>query len=577
MRNLRFESICLLSPRDRKARKIAFHPRKNLLLGRNHTGKSSLIRAVFESLGATPQGTLEHWDEKTITLVEFTVDQTTYFALHQQGHRAMFDSGLTLLLATGRHSEWTRQFNTVIGFNLVFTDKEANVAEADASCFFLPFYINQDGSWQSEWNTFRNMRRFSSPWTAILEYFTGIAPPEYYALRAERDKENKALDELSRELTLLERARARLDRSMSLTGPKVDAANFEREVKRLTEEVTELNARQEVIRDSSVKQQELLSGIRLQIRLAEEALANYRGDTKYLRQTADQTLVCPTCGAEHAKSFLDLISYAEEARVVEDMILRLRDDLGKVEKEYQATRDTLQQLRSNYDRVAEILETRRGEMQFAQVVKSMGAESAFRAFEEEHGVLKKQVDDRVLVLHDIDTKIKALRNSKRTKEITSGFRSYYAAARNALNLPTTDVSRMKVNSRPQLSGSGGPRSILAYYSAIWRSCQGPESAFDVPVFIDSPNQQSQDDVNLPAVIQFIAQGLPAGMQIVVGLESAPADYSFDQVIHLDEPYSVLRAAEFEQVQSEVDPLLAAMYGNLLRTESIATDPNSQSV
>ena len=47
MRNFRFESICLLSQSEQRARKVTFDRQLNLIVGRNHTGKSSLIKSLF--------------------------------------------------------------------------------------------------------------------------------------------------------------------------------------------------------------------------------------------------------------------------------------------------------------------------------------------------------------------------------------------------------------------------------------------------------------------------------------------------------------------------------------------------
>ena len=83
MHRFRFQNIWLLSQRDKKARHVKFHPMKNLIRGRNHMGKTTLIRSLFETLGATPQGTLESWDEDAVSLLEFSFDGKHFFVLHQ--------------------------------------------------------------------------------------------------------------------------------------------------------------------------------------------------------------------------------------------------------------------------------------------------------------------------------------------------------------------------------------------------------------------------------------------------------------------------------------------------------------
>ena len=47
MKNLRFQSLILLSRKEKAARRIAFDPKATLILGENDTGKSSLIKAIY--------------------------------------------------------------------------------------------------------------------------------------------------------------------------------------------------------------------------------------------------------------------------------------------------------------------------------------------------------------------------------------------------------------------------------------------------------------------------------------------------------------------------------------------------
>ena len=163
MKSFLFENIWILSHKARRARQISFHPKKNLIVGRNHTGKSSLIKTLFVTLGARPQGELLQWDDNTVSLVDIRIDNTPFRVLHQRGYRALFDAKGKLIAATGSHPEWSESFATATGFNLVLTDKHQETVPADARCFFIPFYINQDGSWQSGWDTFTGMQQYRAP------------------------------------------------------------------------------------------------------------------------------------------------------------------------------------------------------------------------------------------------------------------------------------------------------------------------------------------------------------------------------------------------------------------------------
>lgn len=560
MHRFRFKNIWLLSHQEHKARHVEFHPSKNLLVGRNHTGKTTLIRSLFETLGATPQGKLEQWDDNAVSLLEFSVDEKRYFALHQDGRRALFDSTFNLIISTAKFGEWSKCFCEITDFNLVFSDKkQAEVVPADPACFFTPFYVNQDGSWQAEWNTFGGgMKRFSAPFKPILEYFTGVCPPEYYTASAEKSQHAKTLDDHRREYKLLERAIERFSKSVPLTGPKVNADNFVAEIEQLTKEVSELNSRQEGLRRVAVREQELLKSLGHQIHLAEEALAAYDSDAKYLLKDGAAPLICPTCHAEHEKPFLDLLEFVEDARVLRELAARLREDASEVRTRTHKAFSELNSLNENYLRISRLLESRKGELKFKDVVSSLGAESAFAAFEEERKQIQAAIDAVVLTVDALETKMNELRSLKRTKAILADFREHYAASRIALELHSVPTKTMQLTSRPSLSGSGGPRSILAYYAAIWRTVQGKSGTYDVPVVIDSPNQQAQDDFNLPAVLSFIAKDLPAGMQLIVGLET-PTDFSFDREETLTEKYRMLTERDWEATLKLIEPLLKKMY------------------
>ncbi|MGY3558450.1 hypothetical protein ACVWXP_001719 [Bradyrhizobium sp. USDA 4463] len=220
--------------------------------------------------------------------------------------------------------------------------------------------------------------------------------------------------------------------------------------------------------------------------------------------------------------------------------------------------------------MSQILETRRGELKLDDVVKGMGAEVAFEVFDQEMQGLKKQIDGCLSEIEKYDVKLKELSSAERAAEILALFRDSYAAARLAINLPPVETSGLRLTSRPDLSGSGGPRSILAYYSALWSTSFGPYGSFSVPLVIDSPQQQGQDEVNLPKMIEFISKHLPTEAQVLLGAESSTKE-SFDRVLELKEPYRLLRENEFDEVRGIVAPYLDQMYKSLANNSPAEPD------
>jgi hypothetical protein len=256
MKSLRFKSLRLLSERDRKARAVNFHPKKNLILGLNHVGKSTLIKQIFEALGATPMGKLEGWDDATIALLTAAVDDEEFLFLRQLSNRALFNSQGQIVACSGRLSEWANVFGGLMDFNLVLSDKNDTATQADTACMFLPFYINQDGGWSGIWHTFNGLSRFHNPAKAIVEYFTQVVPPQFYVAKAGFDTAQRSIQSVDADIKVLERTRDRLSKSLPIAGPQLSSEGFEAEIAQIVRQLTVLNARQESHREEAVGLQE---------------------------------------------------------------------------------------------------------------------------------------------------------------------------------------------------------------------------------------------------------------------------------------------------------------------------------
>lgn len=569
MKNFRFKNVWLLSEHEKRARTVEFSPKKTLVVGMNHTGKSSLIKSLFIALGATPTGDLDRWSKDAATLVSFSMDGVDYFVVRQHSNRALFDADGKFLFAATNATDWGKRFASLSGYNLVLTDKNLNSVHGDARTFFLPFYINQDGSWLSSWDTFVGLQQYRQPFQSVLEFFTGVKPAEYYELNAEKIIRKSALEDVRSEQRMLKTIKERFAKTVPLDGPKTIPEVFEKDVESLTLEMTRLNAEQEELKDSLVRQKETIDSLKLEVDLALHALTHFDRDAEFLRLDPNGTLTCPTCHAEHAKTFMDILKYTEDARVLRELVTQLRKDEVAALEAYGKTREKLRNLDARYSDVSAILDIRRGDIKLGDVIASMGAETALIAFDAELGELKEKIDGLLSEITALDEKLEDLTNPERSKQILELFRTSYLEALNALNMPIVDTKRMKLTSRPDLSGSGGPRSILAYYVALWRTSFGEHGGYSVPAVIDSPQQQGQDSTNLPIMVDYIASKLPADMQVILAVET-PTTFKFDKVVKLDEPYSLLTDRDFPTVSSVVRPFLDRMHVGLMRPASNST-------
>ena len=62
MKNLRFHELLLASEVEKTARRVRFHKDATVIRGDNDTGKSSIIKSLYRTLGAEPQNIHARWE-----------------------------------------------------------------------------------------------------------------------------------------------------------------------------------------------------------------------------------------------------------------------------------------------------------------------------------------------------------------------------------------------------------------------------------------------------------------------------------------------------------------------------------
>src|SRR5580692_4101890 len=100
MKSLRFENILIMSEKDERALKVNLTPKTNALVGRNHTGKSTLVRELLHSFGCRVNSIGPTWDSNAHVLVRFQISEINYAIYRHKASTALFDDKDTLIWQT---------------------------------------------------------------------------------------------------------------------------------------------------------------------------------------------------------------------------------------------------------------------------------------------------------------------------------------------------------------------------------------------------------------------------------------------------------------------------------------------
>ncbi|MFI3156888.1 MAG: hypothetical protein QX199_12105 [Methylococcaceae bacterium] len=163
MKNLLLKSMLLVSHREKKARKIEFHPSVTVIKGVNDTGKSSVIKSIPFAFGAEPHKIHPKWKNADIAvLVQFSLNDISYSIYRHRKSFTLFDA---LDNEIGTYSSVTLELAPVLAklfdFNLKLSDRDGNSVTPPPAYLMLPFYIDQDKGWTETWSSFMNLSQFA--------------------------------------------------------------------------------------------------------------------------------------------------------------------------------------------------------------------------------------------------------------------------------------------------------------------------------------------------------------------------------------------------------------------------------
>ena len=449
--------------------------------------------------------------------------------------------------------DWGPKLAEFFGFKLEMVDKDGETLTPPPAYLFAPFYIDQDGSWDNTWVSFR--KDFYLPESAITlaDYHSGIRPDGYYAAKAELTKEKLVLSSLETAVETLRQAMTQI-KEIEGTAPNYDLKEFANECDDLVAESERLLVLQAEHRRMVTDLHEESHLVRAEAVLLKNALNEMRGEFE-LASSLPHQVECPTCGHEYQNSLAERFALIEDEGVLSKALTEAHLKLERLVEKERAERGKLDTIRASLARVQKILETQKQSLSLNDVLVAAGKTEAAK-------LLRVSLNEKILSADGSRTRTESLRASMneftdrtRTSEIRKFYRTRLSMYSQELDVQLDDPEKQSIVSINVARGSEGPRALLAYYYAFLHTKIEFTTSVRFPVVIDSPNQQGQDKVHLPQMLKFIFDHVPDDVQTIVATEDASGLELEGVTIatYGEAKRQILREKEFDRVKTIFDP------------------------
>jgi chromosome segregation ATPase len=559
MKRLRYKKLWLVSEQSRGAFSINFHPQMTLLVGKNRTGKSTLVKHIFQTLGCETLGKSDKWDSLALSVLSFECDGIDYLAYRKANAYALKNTKTGEIKATTNYKEWAEIIAGLFDFRLQLQTHQDQLRQATPPYLFLPYYIDQDGGWQKQWNSFDKLTQFHGSWKKVLiSYVTGQRPNEYFRAKMDWTLAKADKKELEQELGAVQTALTRVKKSLPKSSIRFDQNAFRQEINELLRDASALQKDQESLRAKAFTLGASKQSLSAQIQMAKSSLREVEGDLKYLTETQpDGKMICPTCGEEHQNAFPVRYELVEDAATLRGIVGELEIDLQKVEKDLSSVQSKISQLRNREREIEKSLQIKKGALKLRDVIESQSAEVVRAAFSTDIGTLRKGIERRDDEILQLKAKVDQYDAPDRAKTIND----YYAERIQLFASELTSFQELgdDIKARPdatvKATGSTLPRAILAYQYAIIHTAKEKGDAKLFPIVVDSPNQQAQDKDNLGRILKFILNRTPADQQLVLTVEEDPGLEIKGDKVTLDKPFGLLNPEQYEPVREELQEFI----------------------
>lgn len=550
MNTLIFKKLYIFSTFENKAKYIEFTDGKNIITTEddvigNKKGKSTILKNLYYTMGADCFFE-DKWDvQKKISILEFSINGTSYIIFRQDKLFKIFDLKKKLLFKTLNRKELSTFLEKIFKFTVKLPNRHTDKLEiAPPAYFYLLNYTDQDKMNGSSFDSFKNLGEYSNFKVNALYSHFGILDDRYYEVMKLVEQLNEQVRILDEECSLFYKMLEKIETDL------VDNVSFPTNFDVLQQEVDSTKEQYEKIVHSLQLTKNRLIKQRNDNYEVKHELVNLRRIIK--KNDRDKKTInshtCPKCHSiinDNLELKINTLNNEEDflflANELEKESMKVEANIQKEETNYQHLLDTLEiyedKLKLNSKEISSVLQ-HKGLMEVRdKLIMDIGlSQSKLKQAQES---LKEQ---RKILREYLELK----------KQINETYYELMLNDKTHFNLEELDSNKFKkIDSNISAGGSNKPiNTIVWYFNLLKVKNKFNSDAIRLPIVLDSPANAELDKESKHTLLKYIFEESDKNSQLIVSTigfsKSEFEEEQFDNVIELANPkYELLNTTDYE--------------------------------
>lgn len=549
MKRLILKKLIVISQSESRSLEVSFEKGLNIILGNNKTGKSSIIKSIFFTLGCELKKAESDWKKLISTYLLFWDYGNRSFCVCREGkHFRIFelqDDKFVEIINTFKFSTYSNCLMDILEINLPCISTHGEQSNVTPPIIFRFQYIDQDEGWSKIADSF-NKVSYIKDWKGNSnKYVCGYMDETYYELKTQITEFILQRDEKIKERDYNQGLISHI--ASSIIQP--DGAES---IEKISAKIDELLLKAEELKkeDYSIKNEIAVLENELFIdqhkkKLLEQNLLETQKDIEFA-VNKEETLVCPVCGMTYSNSLDDQLNITSDYVHCEKLISELENELSDTINKLSEFQQKRQEIFSEIQLAnSEILRSKEL-LSYSSFYKNKGQCEIYESCKSLVNSVQTEIDSLVSKITTLNGEIEKKKSRKRSNEIKNKIIAFCQVLADKINVPKTFIKLKDFVQVIDRTGSETPRLVYMYQTALYLyNLERSHNPFNFLV-IDTPNQQGQDEDNLGSIFKSLEMFLSDDGQVIVGTErSTGLENKANNVIVLKEKRRCLKDSNFQ--------------------------------